>query len=422
MENALQCLKTRIDLEGSARYSGALVRRRVIQSARHLLKLVMVYALTDYSLSMVGVWGTLMAWGSLSKNGVRQRLCHCQAWIGQLIVLVLLAGKLSVPQRAGFRLRLFDASLISQPGSKKANWRLHLSFDLSAGRIDDVHLTSTKTGESLTHWQFADNEICLADRYYGVLRSLGVLLGACAQFVIRIGWQNLPVHDRAGHSFSIPDWLKVQSADPAAQPAQTQGWVRTPQGCFPVRLIARAIPPEKAEQKRKELRAEAKRKHRRLDERSLLAAGFVVLVSNLPEASWSASQILDLYRFRWQVELVFKRLKGLLQLDHLRVTRDPGLAQVFLLTKILIALVLGELQWRLALTDPATCVDPERPVSLWRLNQLVLAAFRQAMIGSLTWAAIQKHWPELQRYLCDSPRLRRSQFAHRPDLGMLYDY
>jgi hypothetical protein len=394
----------------------------VIQSARYLLKLVMVYALTGSSLSMVGLWGTVMEWGSLSKNGVRKRLCQSQTWIGRLIVLVLLAGKLSVPGRKGFRIRLFDASLISQPGSKKANWRLHLSFDLSAGRIDEVQLTTIKEGESLTRWQFAANEICLADRYYGVLRSLGVLLGAWSQFVIRIGWQNLPVQDREGQSFSIPDWMKVLSCDPAASPAQTQVWVSTSQGRFPVRLVARAIPLEKAEQKRKEMRAEAKRQHRRLDERSLLAAGFVVLVSNLPDATWSASQILDLYRFRWQVELIFKRLKGLLMLDQLRVIHDPCLAQVFLLTKILVALVLGEIQWRLALQDADRFCDPDRPVSLWRLTQLVLEIFRQSMIGSLTGEAVQNHWPQLQRYLCDPPRRRRSQFANRPKLGILYGF
>ena len=418
----MQCLEARIDLEGSARYCGALIRRRVIQSAHNLLKLVMVYVLTDSSLSAVGLWGTVMEWGSLSKNGVRKRLCQSQVWIGRLIVLVLLAGKLSIPGRKGYRIRLFDASLICQPGSKKANWRLHLSFDLSAGRIDAVQLTTVKAGESLTRWTFAANEICLADRYYGVLRSLGVLLGNKAQFVIRIGWQNLPVQDREGQPFCVSDWMKVLPSDPAASPAQAQVWVMTPQGRFPVRLIARAIPLEKAERKRKEMRADAKRQHRRLDERSLLAAGFVVLVSNLPDAIWSVRQILDLYRFRWQVELVFKRLKGLLMLDQLRVTRDPCLAQVFLLSKILVALVLGELQWRLALADTDQLCDPDRPVSLWRLTQLVFASFRQSMIGSPTFGAIQKNLPQLKRYLCDPPRQRRSQFANRPDLGLVYAF
>jgi hypothetical protein len=327
------------------------------------------------------MWGTIMGWGSLCKSGVRKRLRGCPGWIGLLIVQVLMAGKLSVPKHAGMRVRLFDASLISRLGGKKPEWRLHLSFDLSMARIDDVQLTSIKGGETLTRWQFAPDEIILADRCYGVARSLGVLFGALASFVIRIGWQNLPVQDSQGQAFSISDWLRVQSADPSAPPAQVRVWVTTPQGRFPVRVMARAIPPEKAERNRQNLLAEAKRKHRQLDERSLLAAGFVMVVSNLPETTWSASQILELYRFRWQIELVFKRLKSLLFFDHLQATTDPALAQTFLLTKILIALVLGEYQWRLALAHSESFQDPDRPLSLWRLTQLTYEAFRQAMIG-----------------------------------------
>jgi hypothetical protein len=422
VQNSLTLLEKRVDLEGSAQYSGALVRRRVIRTAMDLLRMLMVYCLTEYSLNMVGVWGTAKGWGSLCKSGVRKRLRGCQTWIGVLIVQVLIAGQLSLPRFAGTRVRVFDASSIHQPGERKAQWRLHLGFDLSLGRMDDVKLTSYKVGESLTHWQFTQGEIILADRIYGVARSLGVIFGALAYFVIRIGWQNLPVRDEAGRPFSLSDWLQVQSSDPSAPPAQVRVWVKTPQGRFPIRVVARAIPPEKAVRMRKNLQAEAKRQHRRLDERSLLAAGFVMVASNLPELTWSARQILELYRFRWQIELVFKRLKSLLLLDHLRVTTDPALAQTYLLTKILVALLLGELQWRLALAHPETFDDPDRPVSLWRLTQLLYETFRQAMIGSLTRDLIEKHWVQLHRYLRDEPRQRKSHFAHRPDLAILYGF
>jgi hypothetical protein len=405
-------------LEDSARQSGAIQRKRVIQTAWNLLRLVMVYSLTDYSLRMVGLWGTVMGWGSLSKSGVRKRLIGCEQWLGLLIVAVLRAGKLSMPKQAKSRIHLIDASVVSQPGSNKADWRLHLSFDLSAVRIDQVQVTSGKVGETLTHYRFEAGAIYLADRCYGVARSLGVLLEALAFFVIRIGWQNLPLQDWEGQPFAISSWLRVQSGDPAATPAQTRLWVQTPQGRFPIRLIARAIPPEKACKARQSIQQEAKRKKRRLDERSLLAAGFVMVVSNLPENTWSAHQILDLYRFRWQVELVFKRLKGILSFDSLRAT-DPHLAQVYLLTKILIALLLQEFQWRLALANSDGFRNSDHPVSLWRLTQLLYEAFRQAICGSLTSNLISDHWSQLGRYLSDDPRRRLQQFANRPILEMV---
>jgi IS4 transposase len=51
---------------------------------------------------------------------------------------------------------------------------------------------------------------------------------------------------------------------------------------------------------------------------------------------------LELYRFRWQVELDFKRLKSLLQLGNL-TARDPPLARTFLYSKLLAALLLEDL-------------------------------------------------------------------------------
>jgi hypothetical protein len=415
----MSCLSRKVDLEASARYSGALTRKRNIQSAENLLKLVMVYALTDCSLRMVGLWGTVMGWGSLCKNGVRQRIRQCQGWIGMMIVSVLSASKLSQPKSGGLRLRLFDASTVSQPGSHQADWRLHLGFDLSRGRMTDIQLTDSKQGETLTRWQFQPDEICLADRYSGNPRSLGVLLGAAAWFVIRIGWQNLPVQDRAGRPFDLSQWLTVQSNDPAGSPAQAAVWVPTPQGRFPVRVIARAIPPDKADKNRQKLLAEAKRKKKRPDQRSLLAAGFVMVVSNLPELTWGAANILELYRFRWQIELVFKRLKSLLKFDQLRST-DPSLTQVYLLTKLLVALLLTEAEWSLILSSPDSFHDPERPLSLWRFTQLTLEAFRSAVCGFLTWDRILQHLPTLRRYLCDEPRKRQSQLVAFRNLAMSY--
>jgi hypothetical protein len=420
VQRALALVSKQIDLEESAVYTGAMKRRRVIQSGRTLLRLVMVYGLTDLSLAMVGVWATVLEWGSLSKSGVRKRLRQCREWMGYLILAVLQIGKLACPRSSPYHLQLIDVSNGSQPGSRKIDWRLHLALGLSGMRIDGVQLTDGSVGESLTHWTFQSDDLVLADRVYGVARSLGVLFAAAAHFVIRIGWQNLPLWDWEGQRFDLCAWLRTCSQDPAATPAQVKLWVKTPQARFPLRVVARAIPAQKVEKIRDNLRAEAKHKKRQVNEHSLLAAGFVMLVSNLPDC-YSGAEILAFYRFRWQIELVFKRLKGLLCFDHLRAT-DPQLAQVYLLTKILIALLLGDAEWRLALAAGDAFLDPQHPISLWRLNQLVLTQFRQAVCGTLDWLKIQQHLPQLARYLCDEPRRRQKQFALFQEWATIYGF
>ncbi|WP_172632218.1 transposase, partial [Dictyobacter arantiisoli] len=50
----------------------------------------------------------------------------------------------------------------------------------------------------------------------------------------------------------------------------------------------------------------------------MLLAGWLIVFTSLPTTSWSTDQISQLYRARWQVELVFKRMKQVLKLAQLR--------------------------------------------------------------------------------------------------------
>ena len=44
------------------------------------------------------------------------------------------------------------------------------------------------------------------------------------------------------------------------------------------------------------------------------------MITTLEAGLWSAADVLMLYRARWQVELVFKRMKQLLRLNQIRST------------------------------------------------------------------------------------------------------
>ena len=127
------------------------------------------------------------------------------------------------------------------------------------------------------------------------------------------------------------------------------------------------------------------------------------MVTSLPAAQWTAQDILDLYRLRWQVELIFKRLKSLLHLDHLRA-KGPALAQTYLLGKVLAALIIDTMSNRAARRCPALFDLTERPVSPWRWTALCRDVLRSAVRGSLSWRRLLDRLPYLKRYLCISRR------------------
>ena len=90
------------------------------------------------------------------------------------------------------------------------------------------------------------------------------------------------------------------------------------------------------------LRKEAGRKGKQVRPRTLEFARYVIVFTTFPKAAFSAAQVLEWYRTRWQVELVFKRFKSLAQLGHLPKYDDES-AKAWLYGKLLVALLVEKL-------------------------------------------------------------------------------
>jgi hypothetical protein len=110
---------------------------------------------------------------------------------------------------------------------------------------------------------------------------------------------------------------------------------------WPLRLVAITKSPEAAEAAIARARRDSAKKGHVVREETLVLARYIGVLSDC-DARVTPEQILEAYRFRWQIELAFKRLKSLLFLDNLRA-RDPPLAQTYLLAKLLGALLAEEL-------------------------------------------------------------------------------
>ncbi|HEY4563049.1 MAG TPA: transposase, partial [Thermoanaerobaculia bacterium] len=109
---------------------------------------------------------------------------------------------------------------------------------------------------------------------------------------------------------------------------------------------------EAAEQAREKIRKEARKKGHAVDTRTLAAAGYIFLLTSLPAAQLKAAEVLDLYRFRWQVELAFKRLKSLWDFGTVPA-KDPDIARTYIFAKLLIAVLVEDLtQEALRATPP----------------------------------------------------------------------
>lgn len=328
------------DLETSAKEKLALQRRREISCAEDLLRMCLAYGLCDMSLRETAAWAQLHGIGHLSNVAVLKRLENSADWLGHLILCWM--HKRGLPTDVtGLHVQLVDATVVSRPGSTGTDWRLHMGLDLQQLCISSVDLTGPEGGESFTRHQFAPGEIVVGDRGYSQCKGVAAVLGQQAHVLVRIGWQNFPLIGGGNAPLDIVRCLELlDDGEIGDWPVAFEHDGKR----YPVRLVAIRKSPEAAEKERKRIRRETRRrKGRKPHPNSLKAAGFIFLITDLPADVLPAAEALELYRLRWQIEIFFKRLKSILDIDQLRA-REEQLARTYLYANILGALIMDELR------------------------------------------------------------------------------
>lgn len=315
----------------------AMTRRREISNAKDYLRLCMAYSICDMSLRQTAAWASAIGLAELSDVAVLNRLRAAPAWLGSVVAAWLYQRGLSRGE-SSHKVHVLDATTVSKPGSTGTDWRVHLRMDLSERRIEEVKVTDYSGGERLESYTISPDEIMIGDRGYATNKGIAHVLDAGGHVVIRSKW-TLNLKTQNGSAVDIIPLLETLSPD------EIGDWTLQlvyKSKCYPVRLVAIRKSPQATEKTRRKLHKEARKKGKQLKRETLKAANFIFVVTDLPNMDISSSQVLELYRMRWQIELVFKRLKSILGFDRLRA-KDDKLCQTYLLGKILGALVIDEL-------------------------------------------------------------------------------
>lgn len=332
------------DLETTAKETGALRRRRGVTSAPALLRLAFAYAYCGLSLQATATWAREAGVAHLSAVALFQRLRGAADWCGQLLAQQLAHQAALRRDRlpATLALSLVDATTASRPGSTGTDYRVHLKFDLGTLTIAAVTLTDAHGGESFKQYVFTPGELVVGDRGYAQRPGIATAVAAQAEVLVRLAWQNVPLQQRDGSAFALLATLR------ALAPAEIGDWeVQTaPMAdgtpAVPGRLIAVRKSLQAAEAARRKLLAAARKKGKTPDARSLEACDYLFVFTTLPVERLAAPAVLEVYRFRWQIELAFKRLKSVLALDEL-TAKDPAFCRMFLCMKLLGALLVEQL-------------------------------------------------------------------------------
>jgi|GEM_PF-558746 len=417
-------------LEEQAKKLKAFERSRQIGSATDLLRGLLAYVYTAHSFQHLSMWSVLVGVADVSANDWRKRLQKASAWLDWLLqeVLAMASGTSVWLVRAGVkRILLIDGTHWKCLGPKGMVWRVHTAFDLLAGRLTQLKVTDQSEAEHLEVFDLQPGDVVVTDRANGLRTRIVFVLSKMAPIIVRISPSKFPMEDEQGASIALLDWLKELQAS-AGQIWSRPIWISWKHQRFQLRLIVLRLSQDQQEKAERRTKRKASKNQQKVRPSTLYFSGWVLVVTTLPETHWSDQQILQLYRARWHIELLFKRIKQLLKKQSLRC-KTVVTAKATITLRLLGWALLEEesAAVRLAMRDALHCAqfaqeaDPLRqqahsaswwqddldaPFSEWMLAEACFDLLCQQIRGTYTAERFRACLPRLQRFLCSGHRNR----------------
>ena len=313
---------------------GAISRPRNICKVDDLLKLILLYQTVGKSFGITAAMCQFSFGFKMTKAGVFKRISKSGAWLSWLCENICRNAGLIVDKPAWLsehRVCLVDATKVSLKGSHQADWGLHYLVDLFSLDTIEMHLKGYKNGETLKNFnKIEKRDIIVGDRIYGYPVSMNYAMDRGADFCFRLRSNAFNLYNNDYELFNLED--KISSMLEWSY-MDLCLYYKSSGVFYPIRLcVYRKTKEESSKSLTRIKKSNSKKMRGKVSEQQEFYSNFIVIGTSLKA---DCKNILDLYRMRWEVESLFKRLKSIFDYDEIP-TKNESSSRSWLNGKLLL--------------------------------------------------------------------------------------
>ena len=330
-----------------AKETGASKRSyRSFSSEEAVFQTILLHVAKGYSLRETVVKAKLAGIADVSDVALLKRLKASEGWLKSLCEHLFKDFGLQVPVeiKEGYRFRAVDGTQVKEPGKTGSSWRLHYSLNLGDLSCDEFKVTPAKgrgMGESYKQFSIKPGDCLIGDRAYASASGIRHIEKQGGYSLVRVNTNTLRFYDQQGEAFPLLD--TVNTIREAGKTRSWEVYVKTKDDgyiCGRVCIMKKSKQASKKEIK--SIQREAKRKKVSVRPETLVYAKYIIVFTTLKEVDFDQEEIMKWYRCRWQIELLFKRLKSLVELGHLPKF-DEQSSRAWIYAKLMVALLVEKL-------------------------------------------------------------------------------
>jgi hypothetical protein len=325
--------------KAKAKEHGALVRARRIKTPEELLRVILLYLTAGKSF---GGTHALLAMGEeikLNKVAIWKRVRHSAKWLRWIDEQICRGSELLEPEPEwpkGKEVRLIDGTIEPVSGNKGGSYNPRYRVSLFTLEMKEMLLADVREeGEKLSHFKsFGPGQIEIGDRAYGTISGMEYARGCGADFILRLRANAFTAYNQKGEKIQFFHGLRSLKRGECGEKTV---YYRCGGEYKPVRIcvIRKDRTSERTGLERIAKTSQRKKGKKAVSEAQSEYNKYVVVATSLDETI-TAAQVLELYRMRWQIELVFKRLKSLFHYNEIPMKLDDS-AKAWFYGKLLLS-------------------------------------------------------------------------------------